>query len=304
MDNQFLITGFLKSLRERNASPATLRAYSLDLSNFETFLKDRSLHARELDKTALRSYLGTLRSNGLSNASLLRKYASLRSFYKHLWASKIIPLNPCINLAIPRKEQKIPHFLTEEEMNRVIESFLQTNNPATSARNKAWIELLYSSGIRVAEAASLNIEDIDFWNSTLRVIGKGNRERIVPVGDAALASVKDYLDRRGEPLTKTGSQARPLFLNIIGRSGRFGSRLTTRGMFMLIERAAVKAGIPRKVSPHVVRHSFATHLLNAGIDLRSLQEMLGHKNLSTTQIYTHVTTERLRKSYEKSHPRK
>jgi integrase/recombinase XerC len=188
--------------------------------------------------------------------------------------------------------------LSDEEIAAVILAICQVPSPLAAARNRAWIELVYSSGLRVAETESLNVEDIDFWNGTVRVVGKGNKERIVPVGNTALKSIKDYLKARGESISSPASHARPLFTNLKQRT-----RLTTRAMHMIILEAAKKAGVTRRVSPHVVRHTFATHLLNAGCDLRSVQEMLGHKNLATTQIYAHVTTERLRKVYEKAHPR-
>lgn len=299
MSNELMLSAYLKSLRERRFSPATLRAYSTDLTAFLGFLGRRKTDLKEVDRGLIRTYLGELRQAGPANASLLRKYASLRSFFKYLVRSEKLPANPCLNLSSPRRDRKIPNFLTSEELEKVIRTIVEVPKAEAAGRNLAWIELLYSSGLRVAEASGLNIEDVDFWNKTVRVVGKGNKERIVPIGSPALKAIRDYLKERRESVTaRAGDAARPLFINV-----RDKGRLTTRAMHQMIEHAVRRAGIGRKISPHAVRHSFATHLLDAGCDLRTVQEMLGHKNLSTTQIYAHVTTERLRKTYDKSHPR-
>ena len=296
--NQDFINRFLKSLQSRNASPATLRAYTIDTKRFLKYLKEKRVPITDTNRTFLRSYLGYLRNQAWTNATILRKHASLRSLYKYLFSTQKIASNPCLSLATPRKDLKIPRFLTPKEVERVVLAICRVGNPIAAARNLAWMELLYSSGIRVAEAEGLNIEDIDFWGGTARVIGKGSKERIVPVGSTALKTIRDYLRLRGESPNPSSSKTRPLFSNL-----KTGHRLTSRAMHMMIQEGAKKAGLLRKISPHVVRHTFATHLLNAGCDLRHVQEMLGHKNLSTTQIYTHVTTDRLRRSYEGSHPR-
>lgn len=298
MDFDLLLTRFLKSLRERHSSPATLRAYAADLAEFGAFLKARGVSPEAVDRGLLRSYLAAIRSRQLANASVIRKTASLRSFFKHLVVAGTIKQSPAGNLATPRRDVRLPNFLTPEEVRKVIVSICDVPHPLAKVRNSAWMELVYSSGLRVAETEGLNVGDVDFWNATVRVVGKGNKERVVPVGGAALVAIKDYLKARGESISSPASQSRPLFTNL-RRSGR----LTTRAMHMMILEAARKAGLSRTVSPHVIRHTFATHLLNNGCDLRSVQEMLGHKNLATTQIYAHVTTERLRKVYEKAHPR-
>jgi integrase/recombinase XerC len=210
----------------------------------------------------------------------------------------MITANPCINLPTPKRERRVPKFLTEQEIQKLINEISAVKNRLAAARNGALVEVMYSSGLRVSEIESLDIENVDFWNGTVRVVGKGNRERIVPIGDVALKAVRDYLKEKNEKVgvVEKGC-SRPLFTNLKG------GRLTTRAIHMLIESSSRKAGITRKISPHVLRHSFATHLLDHGCDLRSLQEMLGHKSLSTTQIYAHITTERLRKVYERAHPR-
>lgn len=298
MDFELLLAGFLKSLRERHASPATVRAYAADLVAFGAYLKARGTAVVAVDRGTLRGYLAKLRSQDLKNASLIRKGASLRTFFKHLVISGRLKENPALHLATPRREFRIPNFLSEKEIEDIVVAICQVPSPLAAVRNRAWIELVYSSGLRVAETESLNVEDIDFWNGTVRVVGKGNKERIVPVGEAALKAIRSYLKARGDSIASPASHARPLFTNL-----KLGTRLTSRAMHMIILEAARKAGVTRRVSPHVVRHTFATHLLNNGCDLRSVQEMLGHKNLATTQIYAHVTTERLRKVYEKAHPR-
>ncbi len=295
---EFLISNYLKTLRERHYSGATLRSYATDLARFGAFLKKRNLGVDGVDRGLIRSYLGVIRSSNYKNASVLRKHASLRSFFRYLNVTGKLSTDPCEGLASPRRESKVPSFLTKNEIEKVILEICRVRHPLAAARNTAWIELLYSSGIRVAEAAAMNIEDIDFWNGTIRVVGKGNKERIVPVGKTSLAAVRGYLKKRGIIVGERSDQARPLFINL-----HRSTRLSPRAMHQIVEQAARKAGIPRRVSPHVIRHTFASHMLDAGADMRSIQEMLGHKNLSTTQIYAHVTTERLRKSYEKAHPR-
>jgi integrase/recombinase XerC len=300
MEIDLALQKFFLSLKvERNFSPATIRAYSIDLRRFEEFIKTQKLSIEECDRLVVRTYLSKLRALPLHRSSVLRKWASLRSFFKFLLREQIIKANPCLNLPTPRREKRVPEFLSEKEINRLMDHAQESRNPLGAARNHAMAELIYSSGLRVAEAAGLNIEDVDFWNDTLRVVGKGDRERMVPVGMKALDAIKKYLDKRGEDIGRVprGAQARPLFANLQG------GRMSERAIHMIIQSAARRAGINRPVSPHDLRHSFATHLLDHGCDLRSVQEMLGHKNLSTTQVYTHVTTERLRKVYEKAHPR-
>lgn len=301
MDIEKAVSNFLLALRvERNASSQTLRAYSNDLKSFSAYLKERKLTLEECERALIRSYLGRIRTKSYGRATVLRKWASLRSFFKYLVRHEILPFNPCLNMSTPRREHHVPRFLSQEEMDRLINQALKAPKPIVSKRNHALIELLYSSGLRVAEAEALNIEDIDFWNETVRVVGKGNRERLVPLGKKALSSLTDYLKERGEQIGMGGKawqRARPLFVNLRK------SRLSSRAMHMLILSVAKRAGINKVVSPHMLRHSFATHLLENGCDLRSVQEMLGHKNLSTTQIYAHVTKERLRKVFERAHPR-
>lgn len=301
METDLAIKKFLLMLRaEKNVSPATTRAYSIDLRDFSRFLTRRKIDLASCDRPLIRSYLAEIRELPYKKTTLLRKWASLRSFFKYLTREDFFQANPCLNLSSPKKDKRIPVFLTEKEVTSLIEKMAEDRKKIVSLRNRALTEVMYSSGLRVSEVESLDIENIDFWNGTLRVVGKGNKERLVPIGDIALKAVRDYLKERNEPmeqLRKEGFKSRPLFINLRG------GRLTSRAIHMFIQKSARNAGIKRKISPHVLRHSFATHLLDHGCDLRSLQEMLGHKSLSTTQIYAHVTTERLRKIYEKAHPR-
>ena len=300
MDINLAVRKFLLSLRvESNASPSTIRAYAADLREFSQFLRSQKISLKQADRTAVRAYLGHIRTHSPQKTTQLRKWASLRSFFKYLSRAKVVLKNPCLNLPTPRRERKIPNFLTEQEVVKLIKVMSNAKKMIHGTRNRALVELLYSSGLRVSECEGLNIEDIDFWNETLRIIGKGNKERIVPVGEPALNRIREYLEQKHEPIgiIQKGRAARPLFTN--ARAGR----LSSRSIHFFIQSSARKAGINRTISPHAIRHSFATHLLDHGCDLRSVQEMLGHKNLSTTQIYAHVTTERLRKVYDKAHPR-
>lgn len=284
---------------ERNAAPATLRAYTIDLHEFGRYLIQRKTNLASCDRLFIRSYLNHMHERSMKRASFLRKWAAVRSFFKWLTREELIAANPCLNLPSPKKEKRIPGFLTEKDVERLIETSSQSKKIPLSKRNRALVETMYSSGLRVAEVVGLSLGDIDYWNETVRVIGKGNRERIVPIGRMALSAIRDYLSARNErPVDGHSKNANlPLFVN------SRGGRLTVRGVHMLIQLAGRKAQLRQKVGPHTLRHSFATHLLDHGCDLRSVQEMLGHKNLSTTQIYAHVTTERLRKVYQKAFPR-
>jgi tyrosine recombinase XerC len=293
MTTELALRKFILMLRvERLASPATLRAYTADLKSFTTFLENQKIPLSRCDRTVVRAYLNHVRTTDLKKASILRKWASLRSFFKYLTREKLVPANPCLNLPTPRRDLRIPHFMTIHEVDKFIEMMGKAKKPLSAARGQAIAELLYSSGLRVSELVGMNQADVDFWNETVRVVGKGNKERLVPVGRPALVALRAYIKRMGKT-----APAAPLFLNARG------GRLTSRAVHMEVTAAARAAGITKKVSPHTLRHSFATHLLDRGCDLRSVQEMLGHKNLSTTQVYAHVTTERLRKVYDSAHPR-
>lgn len=283
---------FLASLRaSRNYSAHTCRGYRSDLAHFGAY--HPGLSPENISRAHVRAYLARLQQqkDGLSRNSLLRRISALRSFARHLREQGILKTDPFLNVPLPKKEARLPKFLTQTEMGSLLgasggspERFL--------ARDRAVLELLYSSGLRRSEVSGLNVGDVDFMGGTARVFGKGSRERIVPVGNEALARIREYLKARaGAPA------GAPLFLN--GRGGR----LSDQGVAWILKRWIRASGWPKPVTPHVFRHSFATHLLDSGCDLRSVQEMLGHKSLATTQIYTHLSLEQLKKVYRRSHPK-
>lgn len=284
------ITEFIKYLQaERNYSKLTAKSYKTDMYLFVDFLNSKC-NGTELTKCSrniIRAYLAYLYNEKLQKSSIIRKFATLRSFYKFLVLNSYIKINPISAMATPKAEKKIPKFLTEQDMQKLFEI------DDISLRDRAMLELLYSSGIRIEEMVSLNLKDVDLLYGTVRVFGKGASERITPIGDKCCIAIKKYLDQR----QTENSFNSPLFLN------KDNKRITSRGARKILHNWFVKAGFIKKVSPHTIRHSFATHLLDRGCDIKSVQQMLGHKNLATTQIYTHVTLESLRKVYNKTHPR-
>lgn len=282
---------------EKLASPHTLRAYEADLKAFAGYCRLHKADPSAWDRPFLRRYLSVLGEGTSSRNSLLRRHASLKSFLKFLQREKAVAADLSADLPAPKRERRLPEVLSEKDVDALLTS-LQTVEDG--ARDAAILELLYSAGLRAGEISSLNVEDVDFWSSSLKVLGKGSRERVVPVGDKALDALRTSLLKRAiDPLSRGAGpgRARPLFVN------RRGGRLTSRSVYNVVRDWSRRAGLAAGVHPHTLRHSFATHLLNRGCDLRSVQEMLGHKNLSTTQIYTHLTTERLKQVYDKAHPR-
>jgi len=282
------IDKFILNLRVKNFSANTLSAYKKDIDQFYGFLKQRKKALlRYFDKTQIRTYLSHIQTLSLARNSVLRKIAVLRSFAKFLLARDLIKSDPFKLLPLPKTEKRLPRFLTEQEVGKIIQA------SQSSKRNLAIIELLYSSGLRRSELVSLNVGDIDFYAGITRVMGKGLKERIVPVTKNALQAIKDDLTERSG--IAQGQDA--LFLN------KNSNRLSGHGLSFILKKLSLASGIFRNITPHELRHSFATHLLNNGCDIRSLQEMLGHKNISTTQVYTHVSLKHLKKVYAKSHPR-
>ena len=281
------IDKFIRYLEiEKNYSKHTILNYRLDLLGFKGFLADLDLD--KVDYLFLRKYLAQLKEKKLSNRSVNRHLSTLRSFFRFLNREGLLKTNPMVILSSPKQEKHLPLFLTEEEVSKLIEAALPKDE--RGLRDRAILETFYSTGIRISELAGLSIEDIDFIGGIVKVMGKGKKERLVPIGERAIASIRAYLDSRKK-------QADTLFLN------KSKKRITTRGIRNIVRKYILNAGIRRGVSPHTLRHSFATHLLNRGADLRSVQELLGHANLSTTQIYTHLTTDRLKSVYDKAHPR-
>ncbi len=271
---------------EKNYSPHTILNYRIDLEDFLKFVGQTPIE--KVNYLFLRKFLAQLRARKYSPRTLTRKLSSLRSFFKFLHRENLVKENPAILLMSPKVGKTLPKFLTEQEVAKFIEAPSPKNT--FGARDRAILETLYSTGIRVSELVGLNVNHVDMIGNVAKVSGKGKKERLVPIGDKALDAIRDYVQGR-----KHKSNA--LFLN------KNGTRLSDRSVRNIVDKHILAASLTQNISPHVLRHSFATHLLNRGADLRSVQELLGHVNLSTTQIYTHVTTDRLKEVYNKAHPR-
>jgi integrase/recombinase XerC len=287
---------------ERNVSSHTQKAYIADLRDFINFLQSNGFIKKKDDVTsveseAIRAYLGYLYRQKVKKVTVNRKVSSLRAFYKYLLRNGKIKKNPANMIQAPKTEKYMPTFLSVDETFELLNAAGQEST--LDLRSRAMMELFYSSGLRLSELAGLNIMDIDFNQQLIKVRGKGKKERIVPVGKTALQAVKEYLENTSELRRSFDTDVfrNPLFLNARGK------RITTRSIARIVDEATSKSGIGRKISPHALRHSFATHLLNAGADLRSIQELLGHKSLSTTQKYTAVNINRMMEVYDKAHPR-
>ena len=284
------IEKFMRYLEiERNASKHTLINYSVDLKSLCEFLKEEPIE--KVDYISLRRYLAHIKEQSLSKVSIARKIASIRSFFKFLFREGIIKSNPASSLSTPKRDKHLPKFLDEKEIVILLES--PDREGEAGLRDRAILETLYSTGIRVSELVSLNMDNIDQIGGVIKVYGKGKKERIVPIGERALQAIRDYLKAR----RTIAKETKALFFN------KSGGRLTDRSIRRIVNKYITKASIQQKISPHTLRHSFATHMLDHGADLRSVQELLGHANLSSTQIYTHITTERLKSAYTKAHPR-
>lgn len=302
-----LLTQFLDHLRyERNLSEHTLRNYQSDLEQFLDYLapahpktgKRSEPKIAAIDHITIREWLSELHSAQKKKASIARKLAALRTFFQFLVREGIIEMNPAKLVSTPRLEKKLPVHLSVEEAIK----FVETPNVETDLgkRDRAMLELMYATGVRVAELTKLNLGHIDFKNRLIRVTGKRRKERIVPFGEPALEALKNYLEVREEFLNAAGiSEREPeaLFLNYQG------TRITTRSVGRMVEKYIRVCAGRYDISPHALRHSFATHLLDSGADLRDIQELLGHARLSTTQIYTHVSMEKLIQVYDKAHPK-
>jgi integrase/recombinase XerC len=274
---------------ERGASPHTLRAYATDLREFSAFLRSQGASTvKEADAALVRAYLARLHQHRLARASIGRRLASVRSCFRFMARRGLIEKSPARQVRSPRQVRRLPSFVPKDESKELLDR--PSGSSPAALRDRALLELLYATGIRAAECCALDGSDFDRGLGTVRVLGKGDKERIVPVGDAALAAVDRYLVARRRT---TG----PLFTN------QRGGRLTTRSAQRIVVREAKRAGLDRRVTPHTLRHTFATHMLGEGADLRLIQELLGHSRLSTTQRYTHVSPEQLMKVYDAAHPR-
>jgi len=275
---------------QKNYSSNTIRGYKRDILQFINFLKKIKIKSfKSISYEDFLSYLGYLRNYGYSETTIGRKVASLKSFFKFLSARKIIKSNPVALLSSPKKPDRLPDFLTVEEVEKILN--IPSRKNWQSLRDKAILELLYSTGIRVGELTSLRIGDIDFFQELIKVKGKGKKERIVPIGSYALKALIEYIEKRPNKKEKN------VFLN------KYGKPLTERSVERIIDKYSKKAGIGKKITPHTFRHTFATHMLDRGADLRTVQELLGHERITTTQIYTHLTVEKLKEFYNKTHPR-
>jgi len=288
------IAAFLRHLdRERNASPHTVRAYGEDLEQFVSHLREelgREARPADVDHLMIRAFLARLHRDGLKKTSAARKLAALRSFFRYLCREGTLARNPARALFSPRLERRIPSHLDESEVGHLLDV---PGDGDAALRARAILELLYATGIRCAELVGLDVAEVDLESRMLRVLGKGRKERIVPFGTRAAAALRAYLPAR----TRSRPRSDALFLNARG------GRLTDRSIRNTLAARVRQVALARRVSPHTLRHSFATHLLERGADLRSIQELLGHASLSTTQRYTHVNTRHILEIYRKTHPR-
>ena len=278
--------------QERNLSYQTVKSYSSDIKDFLSFLSSRKKELKEVGYPTVREYLSSLQKRSLQKSTLARRVSVLKNFFHYLCLKGYLSSFILSGLRGPKLQKKIPSFLEEEEVEKLLSSV--KGEGFFYYRDKAALELLYATGMRIAELADLNIDNIDFTGETVKVRGKGNKERIIPVGNYALKALTAYRELRREK-AKPGVKA--LFLN------KSGQRLSDRFMRKKINRYLNLADIHKVSGPHSLRHSFATHLLNRGADIRSVQELLGHERLSTTQIYTHLSIKRLKEVYDKAHPR-
>lgn len=293
---------------QKNYSDHTLRAYHNDLYGFIRYLADQNridpekpeemstLTVTQVDALTIRAYLGHLYKLKNKKSSVARKLSALRSFLTWLLKHGVIETNPGTQVMTPKQDKPIPAYLTVDDMFRLLDT-IETRS-LTGKRDRAMFELLYSTGIRVSELTGLDVDDLDAASGTVRVLGKGDKQRVVPVGRRAVAAVGDYRKALASSPDPEDRHPSALFLN------RRGGRLTERSVARILKERALACGIGVPVFPHAVRHTFATHMLDAGADLRGVQEILGHESLSTTQKYTHVTIDRLMRIYDKAHPRK
>ena len=303
-----LIGSFIESLvTEKGYSNHTCRAYRKDLQDFFSFAtgfhgsgkapqkRSHAMDLEQIDGIMIRGYLGFLHRQN-KKTTVARKLSAIRSFFKFLEKRGLLSENPAEHVMTPKQDKTIPVYLSVDEMFRLLDS-IQTDT-LLDLRNRAIFETLYTSGIRVSELTQMNLSDVDFEAAVIRVLGKGNQQRMVPVGQKALTAIKVYRRRLQKQIGLETATNGPLFLN------RFNKRLTPRSVARILKKLVAAVGLLTPVSPHALRHTFATHMLDAGVDLRAVQELLGHKSLSTTQKYTHVSIDHLMETYDKAHPRK
>jgi integrase/recombinase XerC len=284
---------------EKNASDKTVKSYREDLTQALTFardhLKQSSIDPAKWTSRLLRAFVAWLHDQGYAKSTIARRLAAVRSFGKYLCREGTLTENPAKSLRSPRQGQRLPHFLTLADVKKLLVAPIEYD--WAGRRDRAILETLYSAGLRVSELVGLDILDVDLNDGFAVVRGKGKRERIALLGPRAVAAINLWLRERDSLLERVGKETTAVFLN------KNGGRLTTRSVGRLLIRHLRTAGLDPRTTPHTLRHSFATHMLDAGADIRGVQELLGHKNLATTQVYTHVTTKRIQESYQKAHPR-
>lgn len=286
---------FLDYLKyERNVSPHTLAGYGRDLGQLKDFLKARKLSLRQADNVTLRGFMAARYELGDKKSTLARKLAAMRSFFHFCVQKKFLDTNPAKIVSTPKQDKPVPTFLSEDEMRHLLE--IPKNTGPLDIRDQAILELFYATGIRVSELVGMDCEDINLKERLIRVKGKGRKERLVPFGSEAQTSLRRYLDKRHH-IHKGQMDPNAVFIS------RTGSRLSARSVQRMVDKYIHKTAVERNISPHSLRHSFATHLLSRGADLRVIQELLGHESLATTQKYTHLDIKRLLEVYRKSHPR-
>jgi len=298
-----LLTSFIRHLQtEKGYSPHTIRNYTSDLQHFIRFVKEKQgLEGKksditQIDYNLIRSYLGK-QFDTSRRTTVARKLSAIKSFFKFLEMRGACSINPASEIATPKQGKYIPSYIPIDAMFALLEK--PDSDNTVGLRDVSILELLYSSGLRVSELVNLNLEHLDRKARLVTVLGKGGKERVLPVGRKAIAALSRYLDQTAQQRKKAGyaKDQGPLFLNYRG------GRLTARSVNRLVKRYSLLCGIPKEISPHSIRHTFATHMLDGGADLRSIQELLGHASLSTTQKYTHVSIDKLMEVYDKSHPR-
>lgn len=286
-----LLNDFYDYLLEKNYSSNTILSYKKDLEQFRIYCKDKSI--KDIDYNFIRTYLCFLYDKKYTSKSVSRHISSLKSFFKFLMQNEIIKINPMLLINSPKIEKKLPNYLNYKDLEFILS--IPDKNDVLGLRNALILELLYSCGVRVSELVNIRLSDIDFSNKRILILGKGNKERFVLYGNVCEKLLDDYISTSRNVLLKVENDY--LLLN------KFGNKITDRAIRMIIDEVIKKSSLKLKISPHTFRHTFATHLLNEGADLKIVQELLGHENISTTGIYTHVSNEHLRKVYLDSHPR-
>lgn len=291
IDAERLLDGYLQALSARkNLSAYTLRNYATDLRHFFEFVDERERSIASVDRLLIREYLSSLVADGFASGSVSRKVSTLRAFFSYLRDEELLDADPMLGVRGPRRERRLPTFLTQEQIDTLIDA--PDGDKAQAVRDRAMLELLYGCGLRVSELVGLDVGSVDLEDRTARVLGKGSRERVVMMGKPAAKAVRRYLQDARPQLAHAPETA--LFLN------RDGGRLSQRAVQIIVRKHATAAGIERSVHPHLLRHTFATHMLEGGAEIRVVQTLLGHESVNTTQIYTHVTDASKRRAIEES----